>query len=119
VIKGGKVYDPAAIEKALGIAPRSAGQCSSSNNETFQRFRLVLVRAKCFGESKSAMKYTQDSNKSGSIGSGSGLRRIRLHELLGRERSVYRGGTVALHIEDRVEKGSGCETDQRAKRLVR
>jgi imidazolonepropionase-like amidohydrolase len=24
VIKGGKVYDPAAIEKALGIAPRSA-----------------------------------------------------------------------------------------------
>ena len=24
VIKGGKVYDPAAIEKALGIAPRPA-----------------------------------------------------------------------------------------------
>ena len=24
VIKGGKVYDPAAIEKALGIAPRQA-----------------------------------------------------------------------------------------------
>jgi imidazolonepropionase-like amidohydrolase len=26
VIKGGKVYDPTAIEKALGIAPRSAGR---------------------------------------------------------------------------------------------
>jgi adenine deaminase len=26
VIKGGKVYDPAAIEKALGIAPRPAGR---------------------------------------------------------------------------------------------
>jgi imidazolonepropionase-like amidohydrolase len=26
VIKGGKVYDPAAIEKALGIAPRPARQ---------------------------------------------------------------------------------------------
>ena len=25
VIKGGKVYDPAAIEKALGITPREAG----------------------------------------------------------------------------------------------
>jgi imidazolonepropionase-like amidohydrolase len=24
VIKGGKIYDPAAIEKALGIAPRAA-----------------------------------------------------------------------------------------------
>jgi imidazolonepropionase-like amidohydrolase len=24
VIKGGKIYDPAAIEKALGIAPRDA-----------------------------------------------------------------------------------------------
>jgi imidazolonepropionase-like amidohydrolase len=24
VIKGGKIYDPAAIEKALGIAPRHA-----------------------------------------------------------------------------------------------
>ena len=26
VIKGGKVYDPAAIEKALSIAPRPAGR---------------------------------------------------------------------------------------------
>jgi imidazolonepropionase-like amidohydrolase len=26
VIKGGKIYDPAAIEKALGIAPRPAGR---------------------------------------------------------------------------------------------
>ena len=26
VIKGGTVYDPAAIEKALGIAPRPAGR---------------------------------------------------------------------------------------------
>ncbi len=26
VLKGGKVYDPAAIEKALGIAPRAAGR---------------------------------------------------------------------------------------------
>jgi imidazolonepropionase-like amidohydrolase len=26
VIKGGKIYDPAAIEKALGIAPRHAVQ---------------------------------------------------------------------------------------------
>jgi hypothetical protein len=26
VIKGGKVYDPMAIEKALGIAPRPAGR---------------------------------------------------------------------------------------------
>ena len=25
VLKGGKVYDPAAIEKALGIAPRHTG----------------------------------------------------------------------------------------------
>jgi imidazolonepropionase-like amidohydrolase len=25
VIKGGRVYDPAAIEKALGITPRGAG----------------------------------------------------------------------------------------------
>ena len=25
VIKGGKVYDPAAIEKAMGIAPRRTG----------------------------------------------------------------------------------------------
>ena len=26
VIKGGRVYDPAAIEKALGIVPRQAAQ---------------------------------------------------------------------------------------------
>ena len=26
VIKGGKVYDPAAIEKALGIAPKAGAQ---------------------------------------------------------------------------------------------
>ena len=26
VIKGGKIYDPAAIEKAMGITPRPAGR---------------------------------------------------------------------------------------------